>query len=117
MRISESEMEIMKVIWSENAAVTTADILKKLNTDWKHTTILTFLKRLTDKGAIRTERVGKTNYYSALISENDYKNSKTQEFMTELHSGSIKNFLSALYGDKKPTAQEIKEIKEWFEEV
>lgn len=117
MKISESEMEIMKVIWKKNQAVTTAYILDNLNTSWKHTTVLTFLKRLTDKGAIKTERVGKTNYYSALVSEADYKNDQTREFLTELHSGSIKNFLTALYGDKRPTRDEMDEIKEWFEEV
>lgn len=118
MKISESEMEVMKIIWGKKGeAVTTAYILDSLKTPWKHTTVLTFLKRLCDKGVLRCERIGKANLYSPLISEREYKNAQTKEFMSELHSGSVKNFLTALYGDKRPTKDEINEIKEWFEGV
>ena len=117
MKISESEMEIMKIIWDKGEPVTTAYILDSLKTAWKHTTVLTFLKRLTDKGVLRCEKIGKTNCYSPLMSESEYKNAQTREFMSELHSGSLKNFLTALYGEKRPTKNEIDEIKEWFEGV
>lgn len=117
MMISKSEMEIMKIVWSENGPMTTAQILKSLNTTWKHTTVLTFLKRLTDKGVLKCERVGKTNCYYPLVSESEYKNEQTREFMSELHSGSVKNFLTALYSEKRPSKDEIEEIKEWFEGV
>jgi predicted transcriptional regulator len=117
MKISDSEMEIMKVIWSHDEAVTSAQIAEDLDTEWKPTTILTFLKRLTDKGIISTEKSGKSNCYKAVITENEYKSRQTEKFLKEFHSGSVKNFLTALFGEKKPTKQEIEEIKEWFEEV
>lgn len=117
MNISESEMEIMKIIWSSNEAVTTAYLLKTLNTGWKHTTVLTFLKRLCEKGVLKAERHGKTNCYLPIISEEEYKKRQTREFLSEIHSGSVKNFLTALYGEKKPSDKELNEIKQWFEGV
>ncbi len=117
MKISDSEMEIMKIIWSHDGAVTSAQISSELETEWKLTTILTFLKRLTDKGIISSEKAGKSNCYRALMTEKEYKSQQTEEFLEEFHSGSVKNFLAALFGDKKPSKKEIEEIKEWFEEV
>lgn len=116
MRISDSEMEIMKLIWRENGAVTTAMLLDRLDNGWKQTTVLTFLKRLADKGALSIRREGKTNYYSPKISEADYKRQQTEAFLREVHAGSVKRFLAALYGGVKPSASEMEEIKQWFEE-
>lgn len=110
-------MEIMKIIWSHSDAVTSAQISDELKSEWKPTTILTFLKRLTDKGILISEKHGKSNCYKAVISENEYKSQQTEEFLKEFHSGSVKNFLAALFGDKKPSKKDIADIKEWFEEV
>lgn len=117
MKISDSEMEIMKIIWDMDREVTTADLGARLGKVWKPTTVLTFLKRLVDKGVLTVSRVGKTNYYRAVISEAEYKSQQTEEFLEEFHSGSVKNFLAALYGGKKPKTEEIEEIKQWFEEI
>ena len=117
MKISDSEMEIMKIIWSHEAAVTSAQIAAELKTEWKPTTILTFLKRLTDKGIIASDKVGKTNYYRAIVSEKRYASRQAEEFLDQFHAGSLKNFLAALFCDKKPSGKDIDEIKQWFEEV
>ena len=117
MKISDSEMEIMKIIWAHDDAVTSSQIADELETEWKPTTILTFLKRLADKGIVSSDKIGKTNYYKALISEKQYTAQQTEEFLDQFHSGSVKNFLAALFGDKRPSGKDIEEIKQWFEEV
>ncbi len=117
MKISESEMEIMKIIWDKGTAVTTADIFEKLATPKKQTTVLTFLKRLADKGVLHVRREGKTNFYTPIISEKTYKKQRTDEFLNEMYSGSVKNFLAALYDDEKPDEKDMDEIKKWFEEA
>ena len=116
-RISESEMKLMKIIWDYGGELTTAEILKRLDNSWKHTTTLTFLKRLTDKGILSVKRHGKTNCYSALVSEEEYKKAQTKEFLDDFYSGSVGKFLTAFYGNKKPSKKDMEEIKRWFEEV
>ena len=116
MKISDSEMEIMRIIWRKNAEVSAAQLLDELTIRWKQTTVLTFLKRLVDKGILSVRKEGKTNYYSPLISENEYKTQQTRGFLKEVHSGSVSNFLTALYGGQKPDKEEMEELKKWFEE-
>lgn len=117
MKISDSEMEIMKIIWKKEGETTLAEILSELGDIWKPTTVLTFLKRLSEKNAVNVRREGKTNYYSAKISKNEYKHNHTEEFVNTFHKGSVRNFLASLYDGKKPSKQELDEIKKWFEEV
>ena len=117
MRISDSEMEIMNVIWSADSELCCADITDRLNTSWKQTTIQTFLKRLCDKGILNVRKEGKTNFYTPKISEEEYKREQTEEFLNETHKGSVKSLLTALFGAKEPSRKELEEIKEWFEEI
>ncbi|MCD8181141.1 MAG: BlaI/MecI/CopY family transcriptional regulator [Firmicutes bacterium] len=117
MRISDSEMEIMDIIWESEGEVTSAGIAKKLDTDWSGATVRTFLKRLTAKGILKMRREGKTNYYTPTMNRGEYRRICTEDFINDMHSGSVKNMLAALYGGEKPSADEIKEIKDWFESL
>ena len=57
--ISESEWQVMKVLWGE-VPRTLPEILDSLqDTGWSKTTIQTYLARLVKKGALTTERQGK----------------------------------------------------------
>ncbi len=115
MRISESEMEIMDIIWSSSEPATSVNIAKKLNTGWSGATIRTFLQRLTAKGVLKMHREGKTNYYTPTMTREEYRKVCTEDFIKDMHYGSVTNMLAALYGDEKPSADELKEIKDWFE--
>ncbi|MCD8390762.1 MAG: BlaI/MecI/CopY family transcriptional regulator [Firmicutes bacterium] len=117
MKISDSEMELMNIIWGSESPATSAGIAESLNTSWSGATIRTFLKRLTEKGVLKMRRDGKVNYYTPLISREDYKKMCAEEFINDMYSGSVKNMLAALYGGEKPTADELREIKDWFENL
>lgn len=117
MKISDSEMKIMRLIWRRNSAVTASELLDEADEDWKITTVLTFLKRLCDKGMLEVNKAGKTNFYRPLVKEEDYKREQSEEFLNDMYSGSVKNFLAALYGGDKPNKNDIDDIKKWFEEL
>lgn len=57
-KMSDAEAEVMRVIWAAEGPVTSQAVLAELNKrkDWKPTTVLTFLSRLTEKGLLRTEK-------------------------------------------------------------
>ncbi len=117
MKISDSEMEIMKCIWNTEGESTALGIMEQLRNDWKQTTVLNFLKRLVGKGALSVRREGKTNYYTPLVTEQMYKKEQTKGFLSKIHSGSVRNFLAALYGEEKPDKEELDELKRWLDEL
>lgn len=120
-RISESEMEIMRLIWSLNAQsggpITSAEVQACLSRQkqWKATTILTFLSRLCEKGLLASEKRGKANFYTPLLSEEEYKGLETRAFLAEVHGGSLRSFIAALANDEGLDSNDLAELKDWFE--
>ena len=116
LKISEAEMEIMKIVWASGEEITTNDILNSLPKDnlWKLTTVLTLASRLIKKGILKTDKRGKTNYYTEIMSEEEYKEVQSRMFLEEVHSGSIKSFIATLYNGKKVNKKDLEELKEWF---
>ena len=67
--ISESEWQVMQVIWS-SPPKTLPEILSSLqSTGWSKTTIQTYLARLVKKGALTTQRQGKGYLYYPALSQ------------------------------------------------
>ncbi|MFW2488509.1 BlaI/MecI/CopY family transcriptional regulator [Clostridium chromiireducens] len=118
-KISDAEMEIMKIIWKKNDQITTAEILDELpkENSWKVTTIMTLISRLTEKGILSVTKVGKLNNYLAKISEEEYKAIQTDNFLEDMHKGSVRNFMATLFNNKKISNKDIAELKEWLKEV
>lgn len=117
MRISDSEMELMQIIWSVGEDVTSAELTERLGRVWKPTTIQTFLKRLTSKGILSVRKEGKTNFYTAAVTEDEYKREQTEEFLREMHNGSYKSLFASLLGGKTADKKEVEELKNWFKDL
>ena len=115
INISEAELEVMKVIWSEKRPVTSLDLGEAFeNKGWKKTTIGTFLTRLVEKGALSAEKQGKLYYYTPLISQKDYRKSQTKNLISSLYGGSIKDFAVSLFEEQSISDEELKELKAIF---
>ena len=115
INISDSELEVMKVIWNKNRPVTSLDIVEAFeNKGWKKTTIGTFLTRLVEKGALSAEKQGKLYYYTPLISQKNYRMSQTKNLISNLYGGSIKDFAVSLFEEQSIYEEDIKELKSIF---
>ena len=116
-KMSESEKDIMQLVWAAGSSVSSAkllDDLKAINRAWKPNTVLTFLARLIEKGILTSVRHGRSNEYIPLITESEYKQFETRSFLNAVHDGSVKSFMTALYEGNDLTAEEISELKRWF---
>ena len=115
-RISESEMEIMRIIWTHGETITTAEIYKALPKDkkWAQSTVLTFLSRLCDKGILATTKKGVSNIFTVKVTQSQYLAYETKHFLDTVHGGSPKSFIAALLEDEQISHDEIEKLKKWF---
>ncbi len=115
-RITESEYEILKVMWDAGEPMSAPQITEKLKEKgWQRTTVATLLTRLCEKDGAAFETRGRAHYYYPKMSENEYKLSATKSLIGRVFGGSVKNLVAALYTNNEMTDEEIKEIKEMFE--
>lgn len=116
-RISDSEFEVMEVIWNLNQPVSSTDILSNLpDKNWKAPTVISFMKRLEEKGFLKSEKVGKERLYHALIAYDDYLKFETEIFYKQYHKKSFASLLASLYPNNQLTEEEIEEIRSRIQE-
>ena len=114
-KISDSELEVMKVLWRAGTALTVTDIREELQKSrgWEATTVKTLVSRLVGKGVIRQEKRN-VFFYSPMISENEYNSWATRDLIERLYSGSAMDLISALVRSESLSQSDIEELKTMF---
>lgn len=114
-RITDSEVEVMRVLWEAEEPLPIGDIREKLEerSDWDSSTIKTLLRRLCEKGVVKSEK-RKVFYYSPLVSEKEYKDYNTKLLIDRIYSGSAKNLVASLIGSHKLGHDDIEELRNMF---
>lgn len=82
--VSDSEFELMKIIWESGGSAFYAQIAGRLAAEgntWNKNTIITLLSRLVEKGMLRTDKFGRRNRYTALLSQEEYQAGQTESFV------------------------------------
>lgn len=117
-RLPDAEFTVMKVIWSLDAPVTTHAITEHLNDDisWKPQTLLTMLARLTEKGFLTSERVGRERSYTPIISEREYLDIETGSFLKRYSGNSLGNLVKAFSSEGDISQDDIDELRQWLSE-
>jgi len=118
-RLSETEMEVMQVIWELANPVTVAELLAifEKSKGWKTSTLSTILSRLIDKGFLTKKMKGKVNFYNTNLSLQQFQKYEAQSLLTSLYGGNIKSFVAALVDDDGVTQDDIQELKQWFKDI
>ncbi|WP_273327081.1 BlaI/MecI/CopY family transcriptional regulator [Vallitalea guaymasensis] len=114
-KISDSELEVMRVLWEAGTELPIADIRKTLEirSDWDTSTIKTLLRRLCKKEVVLATKK-EVFYYKPLVTEKEYNEYSTQKLIDKLYSGSAKNLIASLLGSKKLDDEDIEELRTLF---
>lgn len=107
------EARFADIVW-QNAPLSTRDLVeicaKELN--WKRTTTYTVLKKLCDKGLFMTEN----STVDARITKNEFYAMQSEKFVDDAFDGSLPAFIAAFASRKKPTQNELDEIRRLIDE-
>ena len=112
-RLPDAELEVMQAIWACTPPVARADINERLKDTHPMalTTLLTVLTRLSEKGFVRIEKVGRSARYTPLVSRQEYLAQQSRRFLHKLCGGSISTFANALCGSGL-SKEELAELRE-----
>lgn len=114
-KISDSELEVMKLLWQAEDALPVTEIREALQKSrgWEATTVKTLVSRLVSKGVIRQEK-RKVYYYSPLISEQEYNGWATNNLIERLYHGSARDLVAALVHADGLTQADLEELRNMF---
>ena len=117
-QVSDSELELMKIIWASGGKALYAQISDGLINNgykWQKNTIITLLSRLVDKGLLKTNKIGRRNEYFAVVSQQDYQATQTQNFLEKLYEGDAKGLVSTLIQRDMLSEQDYEDLRRYWE--
>jgi predicted transcriptional regulator len=107
-QIFESEYRFMEILW-DREPIPSGELvrlcLEKL--EWKKSTTFTVIKRLSDRGVIKSENAVVTS----IISKEEAQSAESMEIVEKTFSGSLPQFIAAFTRKKKLSEGEIAEIQ------
>ncbi len=112
-RISETEWEVMKVVWSQ-APCTAGEIIAALQASeasWHPRTAKAFLNRLVKKKVLGFSKEGRAYVYRPLVRQEDCIDAASESFLTRFFGGSLKPMVAHLVERDKLSAEEIRELR------
>ena len=118
-KLSEAEFEIMQVLWRHNKPMTSNQILEEMGDarNWKLASLMTALARMAEKGAVYCDRSTRTNFYTTLVSEDQYKITEGTSILEKLFNKSAKDFITSLYQGKQMSQKDIQELREYLDSL
>ena len=102
-KISDSELEVLEVLWEAEEALPIAPIRKRLEErrGWDSSTIKTLLRRLCEKGAVEARR--RESF--------DYQRWSTRSLIQRVYRGSAKDLVASLVRGDQLTDQDLDELR------
>src|SRR5262245_35747599 len=117
-RISETEWEVMRVIWAQHP-VTASEIIERLaqaDASWHPKTARTLLARLVKKKALDYEAQGRSYVYEPLVTERECIAAASASFLDRVFGGALQPMLAHFVEARRLTGKELEELKQVLEE-
>ena len=112
-KIFDSELRFCEILW-EHQPVKSSELVRlcaeKLG--WKKSTTYTVIKRLTERGVVKTEDAVVT----ALVSRGEVQCAESRAFVERNLRGSLPGFLSAFVGGRGLSTEEADELRRMIAE-
>jgi BlaI family penicillinase repressor len=112
-RISETEWEVMKVVWSQGpcSAGQIIAALQQVDASWHPRTAKAYLNRLVKKNVLGFRKEGRAYLYRPMVREEDCVEAASDSFLERVFGGSLKPMLAHFVQRAKLTPDEIRELR------
>lgn len=113
-KIFESEYRFLSILW-EVEPVYSPTLVKLCNErlGWKKSTTYTVIKKLSEKGLVKSEKT----IVEALISKEEADKQAGDELLERTSNGNIPAFLAAFLKDRKLSKSDVEKIRSLIENV
>lgn len=117
-RPTESEMEILQVLWEKGPSTVREvhDVLTETK-DSGYTTTLKLMQIMNEKGLLKRNDETKTHVYTALVKKESVQKQAVSKMINSLFKGSSAKLVMHALGNYKASDEEILEIKKYLKEI
>jgi predicted transcriptional regulator len=115
---TESEMEILQVLWEQGSSTVREvhEILSETK-DSGYTTTLKLMQIMNEKGLLNRNDESKTHIYTAAVKKESIQKQVVSKMINGLFKGSSAKLVMHALGNHRASKQEILEIKKYLDEI
>ena len=112
-KVFESEYRFCLILW-ENEPIKSTELAKlcEEKLGWKKATTYTVIKRLTERGVIKSEKA----VITSLVTKEEIQAAEVDEVVERTFEGNVPQFLAAFTRGRKLSKSEIDEIQKMIDE-
>ena len=115
---TESELEILQVLWNEKAATVRTVHEELLKTkDAGYTTTLKLMQIMFEKGLVTRDSSSKTHIYQPAVSKEKTQAMFLNKIIDSLFSGSSAQLVMQALGNYKASKKELEEISTFLDSI
>ena len=107
-KLFDAEYRMMDILW-ENEPMLTTELVRLCaeRFRWAQTTTYTQIKRMIDRGFLKSEK----RVLTALVKRDQVEQYDSEEIVGQRFGGSLPKFVTAFIGSKKLTREELDELR------
>ncbi|WP_462264335.1 BlaI/MecI/CopY family transcriptional regulator [Mucilaginibacter sp.] len=115
MKYTDSELEILQVLWDKQPA-TVREVHEELTKtkDAGYTTTLKLMQIMFEKGLVDRDASAKTHIYTANVSQQQAQQTALDKMLSTVFQGSTANLVMQALGNHKASGEEIEAIKAYL---
>ncbi|MBI2401329.1 MAG: BlaI/MecI/CopY family transcriptional regulator [Gemmatimonadetes bacterium] len=115
MHLTSRELDVMAVLWRRGSA-TVSEVMDELEQRLAYTTVLTVLRGLEAKGAVRHEEEGRAYRYRPRIAASRVGDTRLDRLLEQVYQGSRELLLARLVADRAISREELKRLRRLVDE-
>lgn len=108
------EQQVMNILWRSSKPLKPQEVLRQLKGDYAYTTIMTILKRLTDKKIVCRQISGKVYLYSPCQCQDEFVKKNLSDIFGSLINSYGKLAISQFVDTLKTDKSDLKLLKQFL---
>ncbi len=118
LKPTESELEILKILWNKETA-TVRDVHAELSKTKEsgYTTTLKLMQIMFEKGLVKRDDRNKTHVYEPAISKQKTQKQFLDKMINTLFAGSSTQLVLQALGNQRSSKEELEEIQKYLDNL
>ena len=118
INLTDAEWSVMECLWEESP-LTGRQMTERMEQKmgWNRSTTLTLLRRLEEKGAVKSDSQGTKKLFYPDVLREDAAQQETESFLERVYGGSVSLLVSAMTKKRAISKGEIDELYAMLKEL
>lgn len=112
VHLTASEWNVLECLWCHSPQTVMELVAElKCRVGWAKSTTITTLRRMEEKGLVRSDTIGKAKHYTPIVAREEAEIEETHTFLDRVYRGSVGLMVSTMARRQALTQEDIAQLR------